>query len=428
MAKKFRYLLLLLGFIVFIVLAPLIVLYVRGVTYDFDKKAFVTTGILAVRSEPKDAGIYLNNQLKKETSGDIKFVAVGEYEVSVKKDGYFPWSKRLTIKSGQVTWSSPIFNKIYLLLKNPITQNLVNKVTDIYGRADSVAFITDESLNIVPINNPANPKIYPLPEILTAITYVDTDLNNIILTVPDKKTFLFKKSSGQFYDLSGLFKDQVDFDFNNGELFALSNSTLYKINSDKKIKTPLFSDVKAFNFQDGLLYFIQSKPGENPVLFTSQAPFTFSQELIKNLPDFSSAKLFITYEKQIFLLADNTLYLTNSTMEKMADNVNYYNFQATDSTLVIIHSGQADFYDPLARHLNYITRTSENIKSLTIRSNIGQAFYISNGKINSIELDARDKQNQYSIYEGSANKFFIDSSGKYILLLDGNTLKSITIR
>ena len=74
----------LLGFVVFLILAPTIVLYVRGITYDFSKKAFVTTGILAMRLEPKDANIYLNNKLKRESS-DIKFILPGEYDVTVKR-------------------------------------------------------------------------------------------------------------------------------------------------------------------------------------------------------------------------------------------------------------------------------------------------------------------------------------------------------
>lgn len=428
MTKKTRYLLLLLGFIVFIILAPVIVLYVRGITYDFNKKAFVTTGILAVRSEPKDAGIYLNNKLKKDSSGDLKFIVPGEYEVAVKKPGYFPWSKRLTIESGQVTWGSPAFNKIYLLLYNPPVRQVAEKVVDAYGQTDSVAYLTEGFLNILPIADSKTSKKYPLPEMLNLIANANAGMDNIILSGDSAKTFLFSKSSEKFYDLSGLFKNPVDFNFNNGELFALSSSTIYKIDPDKKTKTELFSNIKAFNFQDGLLYFIQTKPGQKPGLYTSQAPFASGQELIKDLPDFSSTKLFVTYEKQIFLIADGDLYLTNSTMEKMADNVSFYNFQTSDSALAVIHSGQADFYDPLARHLNYITRTSENIKSLAVRNNIGQAFFITNGKINSIELDARDKQNQYLLYNGLAEKFFIDGAGKNIILLDGGILKSMVIR
>lgn len=419
---------LLLGFVVFLILAPAIVLYVRGITYDFSKKTFVTTGILAIRSEPKDAGIYLNNKLRKASSGDIKFVVPGEYEVSVKKDGYFTWSKRLIIESGQVAWGSPAFNKIFLLLKNPPAKTFATKVSDAYSQGDDVIYVTDDALNFISFSDSINPKKIFLPEKVDSIVTADAGLDNIILSASGTKLTLFNKSSEHFFDLSNLFKENPEFIFNGSDLFALYENSLYSVDKNTQTKTLLFPDITAFNFQDGLLYFVKSEAKQKPKLYTSQAPFSTSHVLMENLPDFASGKLFITYEKQIFLLANGNLYLINSTMDKLADNVSYSNFQKNDSTLAIIHLGQADYYDPLARNLNYITRTSENLKNLVAKNNIGQAFFISNGKINSIELDTRDRQNQYQLYDGLVEKFFVDGSAKNIILLDSGILKSMVIR
>ncbi|MFA5991281.1 MAG: PEGA domain-containing protein [Candidatus Doudnabacteria bacterium] len=428
MTKKYRYLLLLLGFIIFLILAPVIVLYVRGITYDFSKKAFVTTGILAMRIEPKEADIYLNNKIKRKSSGDIKFIIPGEYDVTVKKDGYFTWSKRLNVEPGQVTWGSPAYNKIYLLLKNPLAQKLTDNVIDIYGESDNLAYLSQGNLNIIPITNPTTAKTYPLPYKLNKIVTADADLSNIVLNASGTKLTLFNKQSEQFTDLSPIFENGAEFGFNGSDIYALSSGTLFSLDLNKKTKTPLFSGVKAYAFQDNLLYFVQIMPNQKPALYTSQAPFTTSQILLDNLPDFSVGKLFITYEKQIFLLADKTLYLANSTMKKMVENISFFNFQKTDSALALIHLGQADFFDPLAHNFNYVTRTTENLNSLIVRNSTGQAFYISNGKINSIELDTRDKQNQHLLYDGVAEKFFVDRATKNIILLDSGILKSMIIR
>ncbi|MEK7161354.1 MAG: PEGA domain-containing protein [Patescibacteria group bacterium] len=428
MTKKYRYLLLLLGFVVFLILAPTIVLYVRGITYDFSKKAFVTTGILAMRLEPKDANIYLNNKLKRESSGDIKFILPGEYDVTVKKDGYFTWSKRLSVESGQVAWGSPAYNKIYLLLKNPLAQKLADNVIDAYGESDNLVYLSKSNLNIIPMANPTTAKTFPLPFELNKIVTADADLNNIILSASGTKLTLFNKPTEKFLDLSAMFENGAEFGFNGNDIYALSSGTLFSVDPNKKIKNQLFSDVKAFYFQDNLLYFVQNTSSQKPALYTSKAPFSSSQVLLNNLPDFSVGKLFITYEKQIFLLADKTLYLANSTMEKMVEDISFSNFQKTDSALALIHLGQADFFDPLAHNFNYVTRTTENLNSLIVRNSIGQAFYISSGKINSIELDTRDKQNQHLLYNGTAEKFFVDRAAKNIILLDGGILKSMIIR
>ena len=418
----------LLGFVVFLILAPTIVLYVRGITYDFSKKAFVTTGILAMRLEPKDANIYLNNKLKRESSGDIKFILPGEYDVTVKKDGYFTWSKRLSVESGQVAWGSPAYNKIYLLLKNPLAQKLADNVIDAYGESDNLVYLSKSNLNIIPMANPTTAKTFPLPFELNKIVTADADLNNIILSASGTKLTLFNKPTEKFLDLSAMFENGAEFGFNGNDIYALSSGTLFSVDPNKKIKNQLFSDVKAFYFQDNLLYFVQNTSSQKPALYTSKAPFSSSQVLLNNLPDFSVGKLFITYEKQIFLLADKTLYLANSTMEKMVEDISFSNFQKTDSALALIHLGQADFFDPLAHNFNYVTRTTENLNSLIVRNSIGQAFYISSGKINSIELDTRDKQNQHLLYNGTAEKFFVDRAAKNIILLDGGILKSMIIR
>lgn len=428
MTKRYRYLLLLLGFVVFLILAPAIVLYVRGITYDFSKKAFVTTGILAMRLEPKDADIYLNNKLKRKSSGDIKFILPGEYDVTVKKDGYFTWSKRLSVESGQVAWGSPAYNKIYLLLKNPQAQKLTDNVVDVYGESDDLVYLSQGNLNIIPITNPTIAKAFPLPYELNKIVTADAGLNNIILSASGTKLTLFNKPTEKFLELDSMVETGAEFGFNGNDIYAMSSGTLFSINPNNKTKTRLFSNMKAYAFQDNLLYFVQNTPNQKPALYTSQAPFTSSQILLDNLPDFTSGKLLITYEKQIFLLADKTLYLANSTMKKMVDDISFFNFQKTDSALALIHLGQADFFDPLAHNFNYVTRTTENLDNLVVRNSIGQAFYIANGKINSIELDTRDKQNQHLLYDGTVEKFFVDRATKNIILLDSGILKSMTIR
>ena len=113
MTNKSRYLIILLGTLVFAVLAPLIVLYVRGITFNFQTRSFEATGIIAISSEPKTADIFLNGKLAKHGSGDIKFLSPGEYQLELKNDGYYSWNKRFKVMPGEVTLASA-FNSVYL--------------------------------------------------------------------------------------------------------------------------------------------------------------------------------------------------------------------------------------------------------------------------------------------------------------------------
>src|SRR3990167_8788999 len=117
-----RYTLIALGVVAFIVLAPAFVFGVRGYIYDFSEKKFVQTGILVVNTEPKKALIEASGHGQKRIhrkAGSMRFVKPGDYTVTVSKDGYFTWQKRLVVKAGLVTWAAVELDKLFLLPASP---------------------------------------------------------------------------------------------------------------------------------------------------------------------------------------------------------------------------------------------------------------------------------------------------------------------
>lgn len=428
MTKKSRYLLLLAGFITFLILAPIIVLYVRGITYDFSKKTFVTTGILAVRSAPKDAQIFLNQKLKRKSAGDIKFLIPGEYQVTLKKEGYHDWNKRLAINSGQVTWASPAFNNINLLYKTPLLQNQIQNVTDFRNQNNTITYLTKEEIVTASASDINNQKSWKLPRSINKIVEAN-DSEEIFILKEENASIVFDSVSGKFYDISGLCAGECVLKFSGKDLYALNAGVLYKINFETKTKTQVLKEVKAFTFQNNNLYFIQNNASGTPELLLSQTPFSEKQILIPSVPIFESGDLMVTFEKQILLVADRNLYLMSSSLDKLAENVGQFVFQKSDSSLIISHSGELDYYDPISHNLNYITRSGQQLENLVIRSNIGYAFYKKNSRIIGMELDTRDNQNQYELYESSALvKFTLDDAAKILTVLDGTDLKILKIK
>lgn len=438
MVKKTRYFILAIGFVFFLIAAPVIVLYVKGVNFNFDSKSFIQTGILAVRSNPTDAAIFLDGQQKRQNQGDLTFLLPGSYTVNLKKTGYSDWTKRLAVEAGQVTWASPSFGNIYLFLQNPPVQNLAGGVLDFYSQDKNFVYLTKDSFitSVLspPAGGPGTAQTYPLPKSVNKILAQDAAgkifaLTNSAPASSSPVLLIFNQNSGVFYDISGLFGALPKLQFgDDGGLYALSNSVLYSVNTANKTKTALFSGVKTFYFQGGALYLVQQK-SQTWSLFVSQAPFSASQDLADSLPGSSSGELFVTYEKEIFLLADERLYSVSSGMQQLSDNISGFNFDPNDSSLSVIHSGELDYYDPLAGNLNFVTRSSEALTNPKIFSSIGNAFFFQGQKLVAIELDARDNQNQYQLYLGTdVKKFFVDSAGKNILLLDNDELKSLVIR
>lgn len=434
MSKRTRYLLLLLGFAVFLIAAPLIVLYVRGITYDFTSKSFVQTGIFSVRTEPENVDIFLNNKLKRQSSGDINFVTPGQYQVTLKKDGYQTWSKLLDLEAGQVTYVNPANNPIYLFFSSPKAQNLSGGVLDFYTKNNSLLFLTAQTVVVSQNSNPLQQTSYVLPETVNRILATD-DSGNFVLadntasSTPD--LLLFNSKTGNFIDLSGLFPNlpQIQFD-GNGNLFALSDNVLYQINPAQKTKTSVLQDVKTFYFQGSNLYYIAIAQNSGQLsLNLSQAPFTQNQELVADVPQFIDGQLLVTFGKQIFLLADNNLYQANTTMQPIASGISQSNLDPDDSNISIFHNGEFDYYDTFGQNLNFVTRSGQPLNNLGVNNSIGYAFYANGSGINAIELDTRDSQNQYILYQSpNVQKFTVGSSGQNIILLDGQQLKSLTIR
>lgn len=60
------------------------------------------TGLLAANSFPTGAEVYINDRLTTATDNTLN-LDPGEYNITIKKDGFFSWSKKLTVEKELVT-------------------------------------------------------------------------------------------------------------------------------------------------------------------------------------------------------------------------------------------------------------------------------------------------------------------------------------
>ena len=98
--------------LLFIIAAPTLVLYAQGyrlnLPYTNGAKLIVKTGGLFLKVDPKQADIYINGNLSKQTdfffgSSLIENLLPRKYSIEVKKAGYKTWSKDLEIREKEVT-------------------------------------------------------------------------------------------------------------------------------------------------------------------------------------------------------------------------------------------------------------------------------------------------------------------------------------
>ncbi len=97
----------------FLILAPAIVLYCQGFRFDIASKKITQTGGLFLKISPKQTDVYLDGKLKEKTdfffgSTLIENLLPRKYQVKIVKDGFSLWEKSLEIKEKQVTEAKSI--------------------------------------------------------------------------------------------------------------------------------------------------------------------------------------------------------------------------------------------------------------------------------------------------------------------------------
>ncbi len=114
-------------FIIFIIFAPLLILYTAGYRYDFDENKVVETGSFYFKTQPKQAQIYLDGELLEEdTPALLNNILPDEYEVVLSKDGYATWSKKLKVESGKTN-----FAQLVILFKDSLPEEIDKYPTDL---------------------------------------------------------------------------------------------------------------------------------------------------------------------------------------------------------------------------------------------------------------------------------------------------------
>ncbi|MDP2910430.1 MAG: PEGA domain-containing protein, partial [bacterium] len=145
MTHRTRNILFITLFILFLITAPVTVFYSLGWRFNWETKRIVQTGVFYFKVWPKNAQVYINGEFKKKT--DIFFSSVnidnllpGQYQIEIKKDGYYDWRKTLEIKKKEVTEG----RNIVLVPRNPNFNLLAEQIKDFFFSPDGKKVILKE--------------------------------------------------------------------------------------------------------------------------------------------------------------------------------------------------------------------------------------------------------------------------------------------
>ncbi len=103
MKRLYRQLLFFISTVVFLALAPLVILYAMGYRTGVSNVDPVPVGVLLVETFPRRAELVINDQNVGRTPRSVPNLPAGTVHVRLTKEGYTDWEKNLQVKPGLVT-------------------------------------------------------------------------------------------------------------------------------------------------------------------------------------------------------------------------------------------------------------------------------------------------------------------------------------
>ncbi len=427
-----RYLFILVCLVAFLVLAPAIVLYVSGTSFDLDNGDTKQTGIFTVETNPDNAQVKVDGRSPENTPATIRFLPQGEYGFTISKDGYFDWFKRLLVEPSKVTYGHEGVDKLNLI-KLPVAQTLIpNGVTSFVLVDNTVWFGSGAKVGHAPIDNPAGVKFISSPIAVGGIAVLRNN-NYLLVSNAAGRKVVINRSTGTALPLPTSFDDATDINVSNsGVLLARIGTTIYSYDFTTKTTSDLLLHVVGFTLIDSTAYIANKESGETTLqaIEWNGAAFTDAEPVINTiLPNADNIELFITERKELFALINEVMYRINAKPEAVSAHVIAANLDYTTNELTFRTPSELWFYNFIQAKPQLLTRNTATVNDFKIRSVLGYGFIASPAGLEMLEIDARYQQNHYVLAQGTPVwAFAISNNLKTVVALSGNQLLIIPVR
>lgn len=424
MRTRTRYLLIVLGFIVFTILAPTLVFLVRGLKVDVDNRKALETGILSVLTKPEDAEIFLNGIKNSESPESIRFLNPSDYFVEIKKEGYRNWSKRLTIQASKVTGINLGVEALYLFKNDESTSEIDTGVKNYFVKSGDILYVTDSQLIRAKSKDLANKTFLSLPKAEYQITH-SSNSNYFIFSSVTKK-FLYSFGNNTLKDITsvvGLNSDVRALD--NGNLAWINNNALFIKRGENKPVQYSKNATALTSLSEGV-YFSDTLNKNSQIWFLDAGRENATPELIlSTTTQFSKPELMVNPGKAVFVLDNENLYRVGVELKRVIGQVKTVNLDEVSGYLSIASAGELNYYNPEGEQLVLVSRSLASYSSPLVRPSIGYSFAITDNEVKAIELDGRDRPNVYSFGSAKENgKILISEDLKYLYILTEGKLTS----
>jgi hypothetical protein len=449
MKKIYRRLIFWAFFLLFVLSAPVVILYSQGYRFDQYSRIFIRSGSITIKSVPSSVNVYLNDKLQSGHAFDIINNSItlnglrpGNYTVRVSANYYQDWQKQIEVHSGI---SSEYWN-VFLAPQKPtikelpasgverffpspfgkyiayISHNQANLEINSLDIKSGESISTFSGENVEFSNNKSENLEWNFKERLMASPVTRNNVKDYLITDINKEyeaVFLSDLMKlRDFHSARWSSKDQWT-------LYFLARSDdkasqiLYKYNISTKELTGVSSDIAAFDFSGDSIYSIR----HNNILYKLDldgneiSQITSASFSNDDLGDYSRL---IVYDenRQALVSQDGVLFVHNNgsenTIRQIADDVN--DIQFSDDGKKMLFWGNNAINVLFLRQWNVQPQREENEIQKIIRASVPfdnvfwyrdyeHILFAYQNKIKVIELDQRDHRISANIFENSLDNF-----------------------
>ena len=388
MVARLRVLFFLLTIVIVSTVGYFLSYYAKGYRFDMKTLSLQPNGILVIKSNPDAAQVFINNGEFKAVTNSTLNLPPGTYDVSVRKEGFISWNKRLTITKEVVTDADAHLYRMVPSLSavtfsgviTPLPSPDFTKIAYIVPPGNNGETMEQTGLWVMELIN------LPLGFSRDPKRVTDGDLKGAFISwSPDSRQILIRTTLGSYLLDSGTFTPQAS----RLNILAQQEKTL----TDWQILEEKRTVAKSQTLPDPLGDILNRKveayvysPDETKILYTASESASLPDSILQPLPGSSTQK----QERQI--QAGHT-YVYDLKEDR--------NFQVDEdySNLTITPWKESDkprhmFWFPSSRHL----------------------VHAEEGKITIMDMDGTNRQTVYSGSYFSPNVLPASSTDRLLIL------------
>lgn len=414
MKLRNRFLLIGTGAVLFCLVTPFLVLYAQGYKIDFATRKLLKTGSLVAKTEPTKAVLELNGKIqpKSETPATVRFLLPGDYDVTLKKDGYQPWTKRLSIKSELVTWTN--FEREFVTLFYQTPKQIFSENPDYAAgyRADNqILLIKQGKLFSIKPDQTEVRQVRDLTDLAPFYPSISLSKENIYELLKNS----IKLTAEQLSQLGRIESNS------NYVALSLGQSLYYKLQNNQEIVS-VSPNSQAFTLFGNELWYLQGGS-----LIRYNLKLGLSENVKTGVPVSANSQIIRTND-HVFVTTDKVLYSINGDITKIYEGVDFAEWSDPAQVLVFANKYEVMVYRPLKLQTELIVRSSTPIEQPLLNSTTGYLFFNNENKIKAIEMDGRDHRNIYTIVEAPHSRFLMNPEGTKLLVYTANQVQIYEIR